>query len=438
MLWRLLWSLSRGVRPFGGGAGLSRPRPVAPAQAPEGEPARTQDRHQQHKAGGYGDLSHLYSPLDAFTWSTLAVLTLELVKQVRQLSSVQPGRRDAGVRQLEGPFAVLPQHQHSEAPTAPPSCSSGQEEQEIFTGVGSGCEVKNPPSNKKPQPKEYQLPSNTGSFFFASSTDLEPDLCQLHLQGNVAEEVSVNEAASKMEQVIQTSISMAFNILGLQYMQEGQHKMAFSCFKLAADKNYSKAQFNVAVCYEHGRGTKKDITKAVLYYQRAALQGHALAQYHYARWLFCNCPSRDSNGNIKKPVDLLDQITTPRLTQNSLRRRHLGAHNENGLGIHRRRYQQADSTSCNAAQKRMKVTAEEEIAGMERWRPLVQAVGTFSSSPCLQGLGQPVFDILRSWSTGSLREGASGSMNCMHSPGFSDGLTLKLPSLAWSPGSVIS
>ncbi|XP_062833906.1 death ligand signal enhancer isoform X3 [Anolis carolinensis] len=389
MLWRLLWSLSRGVRPFGGGAGLSRPRLVAPAQAPEGEPARPENRHQERKAGGYGNLSHVYSPLDAFTLSTLAVLTLELVKQVRQLSSVQPGRRDAGVRKLEGPFAVLPQHQHS------------------------------------------------GSFFFASSTDLEPDLCQLHLQGNVAE-VSVNEAASQMEQVIQTSISMAFNILGLQYMQEGQHKMAFSCFKLAADKNYSKAQFNVAVCYEHGRGTKKDITKAVLYYQRAALQGHALAQYHYARWLVCNCPSRDSNGNIKKPVDLLSQIATPRLTQNSLRRHHLDVRNENDLGIHRRRQQQADSTSCKAAQKRMKVTVQEEIAGMERWRPLVQAVGTFSSSPCLQDLGQPVFDVLRSWSTGNLRDGASGYINCMHSPVFSDGLTLKLPSLAWSPGAIIS
>ncbi|XP_062833904.1 death ligand signal enhancer isoform X2 [Anolis carolinensis] len=436
MLWRLLWSLSRGVRPFGGGAGLSRPRLVAPAQAPEGEPARPENRHQERKAGGYGNLSHVYSPLDAFTLSTLAVLTLELVKQVRQLSSVQPGRRDAGVRKLEGPFAVLPQHQHS-APTTPPSCSSGQEEQEVFIGVGSGCELKNPPSNKRSQPKEYQLPSNTGSFFFASSTDLEPDLCQLHLQGNVAE-VSVNEAASQMEQVIQTSISMAFNILGLQYMQEGQHKMAFSCFKLAADKNYSKAQFNVAVCYEHGRGTKKDITKAVLYYQRAALQGHALAQYHYARWLVCNCPSRDSNGNIKKPVDLLSQIATPRLTQNSLRRHHLDVRNENDLGIHRRRQQQADSTSCKAAQKRMKVTVQEEIAGMERWRPLVQAVGTFSSSPCLQDLGQPVFDVLRSWSTGNLRDGASGYINCMHSPVFSDGLTLKLPSLAWSPGAIIS
>lgn len=48
---------------------------------------------------------------------------------------------------------------------------------------------------------------------------------------------------------------------GLEFMQDGQRKMAFSCFKLAADQNYSKAQFNVGLCYEHGRGTKKDMAK---------------------------------------------------------------------------------------------------------------------------------------------------------------------------------
>lgn len=44
-------------------------------------------------------------------------------------------------------------------------------------------------------------------------------------------------------------------------MQAEQYKMAFSCFKLAADQNYSKAQYNVGLCYEHGRGTTKDMTK---------------------------------------------------------------------------------------------------------------------------------------------------------------------------------
>ncbi|KAH0618168.1 hypothetical protein JD844_017158 [Phrynosoma platyrhinos] len=345
-------------------------------------------RHQRHKAGRYGNLSHLYSPLDAFTWSTLAVLTLELVKQVQWLSSVQPGRRDAGVHQLEGPLAGLSQHQHSEN--------------------------------------------------FPLSTDLEPDSCQLHLQGNVAEEVSVNEAASQMEQVIQTSISVAFNILGLEYMQDGQHKMAFSYFKLAADQNYSKAQFNVAICYEHGRGTKKDIAKALLYYKRAAHQGHTMAQYHYARWLLRCWPHRQSSGNVKEPASLQDKTAKPGLTENSLRKCHLGACYENGLGIHRRHCQQVDTASYKTAQKSIKVMTEEEIADIHNWHLLPQIMRTFSSSPCLQSLDQPVFDMLRSWSTGSLRHITSDSVNCRHSPGFSDGLTLKLQSFAWSPGTVIS
>ncbi|XP_042320761.1 death ligand signal enhancer isoform X2 [Sceloporus undulatus] len=443
MLWRLLGSLGRGVRSFGGGGGggIPRPRPVAPLQPPEGD--STAQRHQRHKAGGYGNLSHLYSPWDAFTWSTLAVLTLELVKQVRWLSSVQPSRGDAGVHQL----AVLSQHQQS----VPTSCSTAKEEQKIFIGVDSECELKNPSSSKRSQSKEYQLLSDTGNYPF--NTDLEPDSCQLRLQGNVAEEAPVNEAASQMEQVIQTSISVAFNILGLQYMQDGQHKMAFSYFKLAADQNYSKAQFNVAICYEHGRGTKKDIAKAILYYKRAAQQGHTMAQYHYAKWLLRCWPQRHSNENVKEPASLLDKTAKPGLTQNSSRKCPLGTCYENGLRIHRRHYQQVDTASYKTVQKRMKVMTEEEMAGtglrdllllnkvgedMHSWYLLPQAVRTFSSSPCLQSLDQPVFNILRSWSTGSLSDIASGSVNCKHSPVFSDGLTLKLQSLAWSPGTVIS
>lgn len=40
-------------------------------------------------------------------------------------------------------------------------------------------------------------------------------------------------------------------------MRAGHCRVAFTCFKLAADRGYSKAQFNVGLCYEHGRGTEK-------------------------------------------------------------------------------------------------------------------------------------------------------------------------------------
>lgn len=44
-------------------------------------------------------------------------------------------------------------------------------------------------------------------------------------------------------------------------MRVGHCRDAFTCFKLAADRGYSKAQFNVGLCYEHGRGTEKDLEK---------------------------------------------------------------------------------------------------------------------------------------------------------------------------------
>lgn len=44
-------------------------------------------------------------------------------------------------------------------------------------------------------------------------------------------------------------------------MRAGHYQIAYTCFKLAADRGYSKAQFNVGLCYEHGRGTEKDLEK---------------------------------------------------------------------------------------------------------------------------------------------------------------------------------
>lgn len=50
---------------------------------------------------------------------------------------------------------------------------------------------------------------------------------------------------------------------GLEHLQKRQYTAAFHLFKLAADQNYSKAQFNVGLCYEHGRGTEKDVAKVL-------------------------------------------------------------------------------------------------------------------------------------------------------------------------------
>ncbi|XP_072923191.1 death ligand signal enhancer isoform X2 [Hemitrygon akajei] len=80
---------------------------------------------------------------------------------------------------------------------------------------------------------------------------------------------------------------------GIENVKAKEDEMAFSCFMLAAQQGYSKAQYNVGVCYNLGRGTAKDTDKAALYYSQAAAQGHAMAQYRWARYLLEAKPARD-------------------------------------------------------------------------------------------------------------------------------------------------
>ena len=58
-------------------------------------------------------------------------------------------------------------------------------------------------------------------------------------------------------------------------------KKACRILQKAADRGYA-AQFNLALCYKHAEGVKKDLKKAIKYYTLAAGQDHAAAQLHLA------------------------------------------------------------------------------------------------------------------------------------------------------------
>lgn len=51
---------------------------------------------------------------------------------------------------------------------------------------------------------------------------------------------------------------------GTENMKTGAYMAAFSYFQKAADRGYSKAQYNVGLCLEHGRGTPRDLSKVIL------------------------------------------------------------------------------------------------------------------------------------------------------------------------------
>jgi TPR repeat protein/tRNA A-37 threonylcarbamoyl transferase component Bud32 len=58
-----------------------------------------------------------------------------------------------------------------------------------------------------------------------------------------------------------------------------EYKKAFEYFKAAANHKYLLAQYNLGLCYEFGRGTEKDLGQAEACYKEAADRGHSSAQY---------------------------------------------------------------------------------------------------------------------------------------------------------------
>ena len=64
---------------------------------------------------------------------------------------------------------------------------------------------------------------------------------------------------------------------GLTYPQDYQEACKY--YQLAAEQGHASAQYSLGAMYEHGRGVAQDSQKACKYYQLAAEQGHVNAQY---------------------------------------------------------------------------------------------------------------------------------------------------------------
>lgn len=55
--------------------------------------------------------------------------------------------------------------------------------------------------------------------------------------------------------------------------------MAIAWLRLAANQGDAKAQFNLGLLYDHGRGVPQDSAEAAKWYRKAAYQRHAEAQF---------------------------------------------------------------------------------------------------------------------------------------------------------------
>lgn len=63
---------------------------------------------------------------------------------------------------------------------------------------------------------------------------------------------------------------------GLESANSANYEEAFTCFLAAAQQGYSKAQFNTAVCYDRGRGVRKDKEKVRIQNKLYCLQCHII------------------------------------------------------------------------------------------------------------------------------------------------------------------
>uniref|UniRef100_A0A8C3PUK7 DAP3 binding cell death enhancer 1 n=1 Tax=Chrysolophus pictus TaxID=9089 RepID=A0A8C3PUK7_CHRPC len=297
-------------------------------------------------------------PVLSLFQGALAALLLQLVRQISWLRSLPDARREPRppwLPSLPARQAVVPDASASlpcaqlgpcflqKAEVAPENSSSG-----IPSGLG-----------------ERQLWAEEGEFPVPQCSSLRP--VPQSTKENPAQREHLEEAAFQLQQIFRVDISIAFNILGIESMRAGHYQIGYTCFKLAADRGYTKAQFNVGLCYEHGRGTEKDLEKAALYYYRAASSCHPMAQYRYARCLLCHSPENEWH-RLQKAVTFLEQAAEAGLTEDAQSRYHVGVCYEKGLGVQQnlaeamRHYRQSAAAGNRNAQERLRVI-EEEMEG---------------------------------------------------------------------------
>lgn len=93
---------------------------------------------------------------------------------------------------------------------------------------------------------------------------------------------SLNDAVSSFEITSDECTAECQNKLGVKYAAKRQYQQAFALFQQASVHGHSLAQFNLGLCYENGKGTERDLEKAVDCYKKAAALNHSGALYNLA------------------------------------------------------------------------------------------------------------------------------------------------------------
>ncbi|XP_012034046.2 death ligand signal enhancer isoform X2 [Ovis aries] len=218
---------------------------------------------------------------DAISWGTLAVLALQLARQIHFQTSLP-----AGPWRVEHCSWCSPLDRFLSSPLRHPCSSlrrhilpSPDSPAPRHTGLGKHRLGQEEPST---QPESISSPSSLRAARHQDPSEEDPsDISFLHASSSFkskakpaqpqptdekqeqekSKSLSLEEAMTSIQQLFQLSVSIAFNFLGTENMKNGDYMAAFSYFQKAADRGYSKAQYNVGLCHEHGRGTPRDPRK---------------------------------------------------------------------------------------------------------------------------------------------------------------------------------
>ncbi|XP_036606439.1 death ligand signal enhancer [Trichosurus vulpecula] len=390
---------------------------------------------------------------DAVSWGTLAILALQLAKQIQFQASL-PGFQ----RQEQCCW-----HGHlDQIRFSPLLCQDLWLKKNILPTSNSPAPcrtcLKEPTEEQKGQDHQAESlasHSSTRTARLRGPCEAEPvgiafldatgaGQChatgeRLVLEQEKTEPLSLEEAMLSLQQQFQLSVSIALNFLGTENIRSGNCEAAYSYFQNAADRGYSKAQFNVGLCHEHGKGTQKDINKAVFYYQLAAQKGHQMAQYRYARSLLSDqTPAKAADkqravamlkqaadAGLKEAQAYLGVLFTKEPFQDerkavkylllaasngdSQSKYHMGICYEKGFGVQKnlgeamRYYQQSAALGNEPAQERLKMLlAQLEAFGHNN--STLKGLRSFSSpSVCtLNTALNGATHLPHAWSTGSL------------------------------------
>lgn len=262
-----------------------------------------------------------FTALDAMGWGAAAVLFLQLSRRVHShLSNCDQSHLREPTQIYRCGYRVfvdLLTRQDVLPRRVNVNCLRSLENQGTSSGESSSFTDSSTSSTTQESAFNHD-DLDTDKVLAADTTDHEEGGLQENQTENKKESFTLEDkltwATKNLQSVTDSSIPAILNIIGIEHTKAEDYRTAFSCFSMAASQGYCKAQFNLGVCYEKGRGAVKNMEKAALCYKQAATAGHSQAQYRYAKYILHSKATGDAT-DTQRTIGLMEQAAASGLKE---------------------------------------------------------------------------------------------------------------------------